>query len=87
MVYRARVYLHQTPDAEPEYLGEINLDQRPVRWSGVNFIFRGKEEVGQIESIVPPAWESLGVIPAVHVVRQGGSGLKGACNAPDSTSR
>ena len=76
MVYRARVYLHQTPDAEPEYLGEINLDQRPVRWNWVSFTFRGKDEVGQIEAIVPPTWESLGVIPAVHVLQQGGPGPK-----------
>ncbi len=61
MAYRARVYLHRTPDSQPEYLGD--LDQRPVRGRKTSFTYKGKHEAGQIESLVPPAWESLGVIP------------------------
>jgi len=33
MAHRARVYLHREPGSKPEYLGEIDLDHRPVHWS------------------------------------------------------
>ena len=70
MANRARVYVYRLPGSAPEYLGEIDLDQRPTRWTWTKFTYQGKRESGQIESIAPPAWETLGVIPAVHIVLQ-----------------
>ena len=70
MAFRARVYLYRVPDAKPEYLGEVDLDQRPIRWSWTKFTYQGKRESGQIETVVPPAWETLGVTPVVHIVLQ-----------------
>jgi len=73
MAYRTLVYLHRLPDAEPEYLGEVEFDVRPVVGNSVSLSHKGKRETGQIETIAPPNWESRGVISAVHIA-QGKSG-------------
>jgi hypothetical protein len=69
MAYRILVYLHRLPDAEPEYLGEVEFDLRPVVGSSVSLSHKGKRETGQIETIAPPNWESLGVVPTVHIAQ------------------
>jgi hypothetical protein len=69
MAYRILVYLHRLPDAEPEYVGEVEFDLRPVVGSSVSFSHKVKRETGQIETIAPPNWESLGVVPAVHIAQ------------------
>ena len=69
MAYRTLVYIHRFPDGEPEYLGEVEFDLRPVVGSSVSFSHKGKRETGQIEMIAPPNWESRGVVPAVHIAQ------------------
>lgn len=69
MAYRTLVYLHRLSDADPEYLGEVEFDRRPVVGSSVSFSHKGKREAGQIETIVPIDWESRGVVPAVHIAK------------------
>jgi hypothetical protein len=70
MAYRARVYVQQPPASKLEYLGEINLDLRPVRWGRTSFTYNGKRDGGYIDSVVPPTWENLGVASTVLVVQQ-----------------
>lgn len=69
MAYKSRIYLQRVPDSKPEYLGEVDLELRPARWGRTSFVHNGKREGGYIDSINPPAWESLGVAPTILVVK------------------
>ena len=57
MAFKARVYL-QRPDSktEADFLGEIELDVRPVQNGRARFIHDGKIEVGHIDTVSPPDW-------------------------------
>ena len=54
------------------YIGPMDVDQRPVKGRQVRFTHGGKIEIGLVEQIVPDDWESLGVVPTIHVVQSAG---------------
>ena len=68
MAFKARVYLQRTGKTDGEYLGEIELDMRPVREGRIRFTHGGEMVVGHIDSVAPPDWDKTGAIPAVFVV-------------------
>ncbi len=73
MAFKARVHVERTiktGTTEEEYLGEIDLDLRPVPEQQITLMHKGRREVGQIESVAPPNWEQTGVIPFVRVVQR-----------------
>jgi hypothetical protein len=69
MSFRALVYLQRPGHTEGVYLGEIVLDLRPVKDGRTRFMHEGKVESGHIDSVMPPNWDSIGVIPTIYVVQ------------------
>ena len=71
MAFKARVYL-QRPDSktEADFLGEIDLDVRPVQNGRARFIHDGKIEVGHIDTVAPSNWNETGVIPTIYIVQR-----------------
>jgi hypothetical protein len=72
MSYRARVYLERTSEKAATYIGPMDVELRPVRGRQVRFTHDGKIEIGQVDQVVPENWESLGVVPTIHVVQGAG---------------
>ncbi len=70
MGHRAHVYLQRLVTRIAVDLGEKDLDVRPVRLGRAQFEHDGKSEVGHIEQIDPPDWESSGAVPKVLVVQR-----------------
>ncbi|MGO8918480.1 MAG: hypothetical protein ACLQJR_21480 [Stellaceae bacterium] len=70
MGYRARIYLQRAATKIAVDLGEKDLDVRPVQYGRAQFEHDGKTEVGHIEQIDPPDWESSGAVPKVLVVQR-----------------
>ena len=70
MAFKARVYLQQFGRTDAEYLGEIELDMRPIREGRTRFAHQGVIVVGHIDSVTPSDWDSTGAIPAVYVVQK-----------------
>ena len=70
MPFKARVYLQLPGENDAEYLGEIELDVRPIREGRTRFTHRGQIVVGHIDSVTPPNWDETGAIPAVYVVQR-----------------
>ncbi len=70
MGHRARVYLQRPGTKIAVDLGEKELDVRPIRYGRAQFEHEGKTEVGQIDQIDPPDWESRGDVPRVLVVQR-----------------
>ena len=72
MSYRARVYLQRPSETAATYIGPMDVDPRPVKGRQVRFTHDGKMEIGQVDQVVPENWESLGVVPTIHVVQGAG---------------
>jgi hypothetical protein len=70
MGHRARIYLQRPGTKIAVDLGEKVLDVRPIRYGRGQFEHDGKIEVGHIEQIDPPDWESSGAVPKVLVVQR-----------------
>jgi len=70
MGYRARIYLQRTWTSSAVDLGEKDLDVCPIQYGRAQFEHDGKTEVGHIEDIDPPDWESTGTVPKVLVVQR-----------------
>ena len=70
MAFKARIYLQRPAQTHAEYLGEIELDMRPVRGGRTSFTHDGQIVVGHIDSVTPPDWDRTGAIPAVYVVQR-----------------
>jgi hypothetical protein len=69
MTYRARIYLRLAyAETRYHYIGEINLDRRPVEKGQIPFKRQGKTQLGRIEIVSPLDWDKRGVIPVLHVV-------------------
>ena len=69
MTHRARIYLRLAPaETRYHYIGEIDLDRRPVEKGQIRFAHRGKTHLGSIEIVSPLDWEERGAIPMLHVV-------------------
>jgi hypothetical protein len=71
MSYRARVYLQRPSEKAGTYLGEIDVDPRPVEHGDIRFMHRGKIEVGRIDWIAPDDWEKGAAVPTIYVVHTG----------------
>jgi|HubBroStandDraft_6_1064221.scaffolds.fasta_scaffold1252887_2 hypothetical protein len=72
MNYRARVYLQRPSEMAATYIGPMDVDSRPVKGHQVRFTHDGKIEIGLVDQVVPDSWESLGVVPTIHVVQRAG---------------
>lgn len=72
MNYRARVYLQRPSELAATYIGPMDVDPRPVKGHEVRFTHDGKIEIGLVDQVVPDKWESLGVVPTIHVVQRAG---------------
>ena len=71
MAFRARVYLQRPPPrTDAIYLGEIDIDTRPILHSRVRFAHNGQMTVGHIEMLTPLDWFEKGLIPTVRVVQR-----------------
>ncbi len=68
MAFKARVHVQRPGATKSEYLGEIDLDQRPFTGQQITLTYKGRRVIGQIESVAPSNWEQSGVIPFVRVV-------------------
>jgi hypothetical protein len=70
MGHHAHIYLQRTGTEIAVDVGEKDLDVRPVRYGRAQFEHDGRTEVGHIEQLDPPDWESSGALPKVLVVQQ-----------------
>jgi hypothetical protein len=70
MAFTARVYLQQPGKTEASYLGEIDLDVRPILNGRASFMLEGRVVVGHIDTLAPPNWAETGAIPTIHVVQR-----------------
>jgi hypothetical protein len=70
MGHRARVYLQRPGTQTVDFLGEKDLEVRPIRHGRARFEHDGRFEVGHIEQIEPPDWESAGAVPTVTVIQR-----------------
>jgi hypothetical protein len=70
MAFKARVYLQRFGHTHPEYLGEIDLDMRPIREGRIRFTHQGVVVAGHIDNVAPADWDKSGAIPAVYVVQR-----------------
>src|SRR5262245_3493730 len=69
MTYKARIYLRLAPaETRYHYIGEIDLNRRPVEKGQIPFKRQGKVQLGSIETVSPRDWDKRGVIPVLHVV-------------------
>jgi hypothetical protein len=69
MTYRARIYLRLAPaETKYHYIGEIDLDRRPVEKGQIQLKRRGKVQLGRIETVSPFDWDKRDMIPVLHVV-------------------
>ena len=68
MSFKARIYLRRSTEIQPRYLGELELDNRPVPFGQARFIYKGKIETGWVETVKPHNWEPAGLIPTVYVI-------------------
>jgi len=70
MAFRARVYLQRQGQTDASYLGEIDLEVRPIPNGRARFMYEGQVVVGGIDTLTPIDWAEKGVIPTVHVVQR-----------------
>jgi hypothetical protein len=70
MAFKARVYLQRSDSrTEAAYLGEIELEGRPILNGRTSFMHDGKIEVGHIDTVAPSNWDETGVIPTIYIVQ------------------
>src|SRR5690348_15010198 len=62
MAFKARIYLQRPAQTHAEYLGEIELDMRPIREGRTRFTHDGQIVVGHIDSVTPPDWDRTGFL-------------------------
>jgi len=67
MSFKARIYLRRSTQVQALYLGEIELETRPIPFAQARFTYRGKVESGWVETVKPHNWERAGLIPTVHI--------------------
>jgi hypothetical protein len=70
MPFRARVYLQRQGQTEANYLGEIDLEVRPIPNGHARFMHEGQVVVGRIDTLTPIDWVEKGVIPTIHVMQR-----------------
>jgi hypothetical protein len=69
MAFKARIYLQRRGEFEATYVGELDVDPRPVRHGRTTFSHAGKTETGRVESVDPIDWDQTGVVPTIRVVQ------------------
>jgi hypothetical protein len=72
MSFRVRVYLQLPGGSKVRYIGERDLEDRPVRGSHVIIQHEGKMETFRIDMIVPDHWQQIGGVPTITVVQSEG---------------
>jgi hypothetical protein len=64
MTYKARIYLRLAPaETHYHYIGEIELDRRPVKKGQIPFKRQGKVQFGSIETVSPLIGKSAACSP------------------------
>jgi hypothetical protein len=69
MAFKARVYLQRRGELQAKYIGEIDVDPRPIRHGRTTFMHAGKTETGRVDTVDPPDWDKTGAIPTLHIVQ------------------
>ncbi len=69
MAFKARVYLQRRGEFEAKYIGELDVDPRPVRHGRTTFSHEGKTETGRVEAVDPIDWDKTGIVPTIRVVQ------------------
>jgi hypothetical protein len=72
MSFRVRVYLQLPGGSKVRYIGEMDLEQRPVRDGHVTFEHEGKMATFRIDMIVPAHWQQMGGVPTITVIQSQG---------------
>ena len=67
MSFKARVYLQRPGELRARYIGEIDVESRPVRNGRATFTHAGKVETGHISAVDPPDWDKTRA--TIHVVQ------------------
>ena len=72
MGYKVHIYMRQPPNPMPIDVGEAELSVPPAVLQQVSFQHQGKVEVGLVEQIDPPDWETRAKVPDIYVVLKPG---------------
>src|SRR5262245_59015808 len=81
MSYKARIYLRlAAAEIRYHYIGEIDLDRRPVEKGEIPFKRQGKTQLGSIEIVSPLDWEKARCNP--HASRRPESARNARRKAP-----
>jgi hypothetical protein len=70
LAFRARIYLQRPEETEAAYLGEIDLEVRPVLNGRARFMHDGSLVVGHIDTLTPLNWAEIGVVPTIYVAQR-----------------
>jgi hypothetical protein len=70
MAFPARVHLKRRPPRKDvTFLGEIDLELRPVLHGRTVFVHEGQKVMGYIEMLMPSDWVARDVVPTIRVVQ------------------
>jgi hypothetical protein len=69
MAFKVRVYLQRRGEIEATYIGELDVDPRPVRYGRTTFTHAGKTETGRVDAVDPIDWDETGIVPTIRVVQ------------------
>jgi hypothetical protein len=72
MSFKVRVYLQLPGGTKVHYIGERDLEQRPVRGGHVIIEHEGKMETFRVDMIVPDNWQQIGGVPTITVIQSQG---------------
>jgi hypothetical protein len=70
LAFRARIYLQRPGQTEAAYLGEIDLEVRPIVNGRARFMHNGSMVVGHIDTLTPLDWAETGVVPTIYVAHR-----------------
>jgi len=70
LAFRARIYLQRSGETEAAYLGEIDLEVRPILNGRARFMHNGALVVGHIDTLTPLNWAEAGIIPTIYVAHR-----------------
>jgi hypothetical protein len=68
MSFSVRVYLQLPGGTKVRYIGERDLEERPVRGGRVIIEYEGKMQTFSVDMVVPDYWQQIGGVPTVTVI-------------------
>ena len=70
MTFRAHVHFQRPGALVAADIGEQQLSWRPILYGRIEFLYDGKTQVGRVEEVDPPDWDTRGVVPTVLIVQR-----------------